>query len=427
MHNLKRLKYILPVSVRQRSLNQYHKCVAVAANFVYGFPTKKIKMIMVTGTNGKTTTVALIAEMLEKAGYKVGVNTTAFYKIAGKTFPKKGARTLEDIFVQQKMFAKMRRAGCKFIILEATSQGLDQNRLWGVECDVAVFTNLTQDHLDYHGTMLHYAGAKAKLFAARPRIIILNTDDKWFSFFDNYPAKEEKLTYGTAKNATLRIKRTNFTSDGSEAEIKIKDDGLIKINSKLTGDYNIYNIAAAASVGYGLGLNNQQIAEGIASLQSVSGRLERIMMNQKFEVIVDYAHTPDALQNVLDTLRRLANKKLILVFGATGDRDSSKRPIMGEIAVKYADKIFLTDEETFTEDGAKIRSDVFEGIRRSGGQQKTTEVPDRKDAIEQAIKLAGEGDVIVVTGMGHEQTRNMGGKEVAWNDAAVIKEILKEQ
>ncbi len=428
MHGVKkRIKKLLPASVRQAILNKYHLMEAVAANVYFGFPTRGIKVIMITGTNGKTTVASLVGEMLERAGHKVGINTTAFYKVAGEMHQKKGARTLEDVFVQQKMFAQMRQAGCEYIVLEATSQGLDQNRLWGVDCDVAVFTNLTQDHLDYHGTMLHYANAKAKLFAADPRIIILNSDDKWFNFFDKYQAKEEKVTYGVAEGATLRITKTNLKSKSTEIILGVKDDGLLELKSQLTGNFNVYNVAAAASVGYCLGLSKEKIINGIAGLQNVPGRLERVPGAHQFEVIVDYAHTPDALENVLSTLRSLTKKQLILVFGATGDRDRTKRPIMGEVAVKYADKIFLTDEETFTEEAAPIRAGVLKGIKKAGGEGKTTEIADRRTAMEQAILLAKKGDIVVVTGMGHEQARNMSGKEIPWNDTEVAKEILKKR
>ncbi len=422
MHRIKKLvKSLLPKKIRQPLLNVYHLLVAIAANIRYGFPAKTLKVIMITGTNGKTSTATLVAGMLEHAGYKVGVNTTAFYRYDGKTTNKKSSRTLEDIFVLHKMLKNMKRAGCEYIVLEATSQGLDQNRLWGVPCEVAVMTNLTQDHLDYHGNMQRYAAAKFKLFKRRPNFVILNRDDEWFDYFNKAAAKKRKLGYGEDKSADAQIANSNSHKDGSDFTLKI-DDQKLRLRTKLTGKFNVYNAAAAALVGFVEGLTPEQIAHGLASVNGVPGRMERIDAGQPFDVIVDYAHTPDALEKVLNAARHLTKGKLMLVFGATGNRDRSKRPLMGEIAAEYADELFVTDEETYNEDGAVIRAAIIAGITASG--TKVTEIADRKAAIAAACKAAKKGDVILITGLGHELTRNMGGRSIAWNDAEVAKEIL---
>lgn len=402
-------------------MNAYHLLEAVAANIRFGFPTKNVKVILVTGTNGKTTVATLIAGMLEDAGHTVGINSTAFYRIGGTTTPKKGSRTLEDVLVLQGLLAKMKKAGCEYIVLEATSQGLDQNRLWGVPCEVAVITNLTQDHLDYHGTMERYAAAKAKLFRKKPKFIILNRDDEWFDFFDGRAkAKKRKLSYGERKEADAQLANANLRKDGSDFTLKI-DGQKLRLHTKLAGEFNVYNATAAALAGYVEGLSPEQIAGGLASVAAVPGRLERVDAGQPFEVVVDYAHTPDALANVLGALERLTKGKLILVFGATGDRDRAKRPLMGEIAAEHADRIFVTDEETYSEDGAKIRGALLEGIERIGGITKTTEIADRTEAITAAFKEAKNGDTVVLTGLGHELTRNMGGKSIPWNDTKEAK------
>lgn len=381
---------------------------------------------MVTGTNGKTTTASLISEMLMSAGYKVGVNTTAYYSYGDEVVTKQGSRTLEDVFTQQRMFANMVNNKCDFIVLEATSQGLEQGRLWGVTCDVAIMTNLTQDHLDYHGTMQNYAAAKALLFKQRPRVIILNRDDEWFDYFNEFDAGEHKVTYGKSKDATFRITDVKLRSNSGEATVVQQGGESLHLRTQLPGKYNIYNAVAAAIVGKYEHLSDDQIVAGIAALSSVPGRMERVDAGQPFEVVIDYAHTPDALQNVLSALRDVAKGKLILVFGATGDRDRSKRPIMGEIAARYADKIFVTDEETYSEDGAAIRGEIMQGIENVKAGGKTTEIADRRVAMQAACKMAKKGDVIVVTGMGHELARNMGGKLVEWNDAAVARDIIKQ-
>jgi len=428
MHNVKKtIKKLLPAKSKQQILNAYHLVQAVGANIRYGFPTRNAQVIMVTGTNGKTTTVSILGQMLTTAGYNVGVNSTAYYSYGGKVVEKAGSRTLEDIFALQSMFAKMKKAGCEFIILEATSQGFDQNRLWGVPCDIAVMTNLTQDHLDYHGTMENYAAAKGKLFARKPRIIVLNRDDEWFPFFDKYEAGERKVTYGTDNDSTCQIASVTLRRDGSDIRLKFEKTTPLDIHTNLPGKFNVYNAAAAATVGYYLKLDLEQISQGIAALDSVPGRLERIDEGQPFDVVVDYAHTPDALENVLSTLKNLTTGKLTLVFGATGDRDRIKRPIMGEIAVKLCDRVFVTDEESYSESPGEIREAILTGIRKSkNGMAKTTEVPDRREAITRAFKEAKKGDIIVLTGMGHETSRNMGGKEIAWSDVDVARECLKQ-
>lgn len=428
MQNIKKfLKRLLPQNIRQPVLNQYHRLVAVAANLRYGFPAKKLQVIMVTGTNGKTTTATLIADMLQAAGHKVGLNTTVFYRYGDTVVHKEGSRTLADIFELQRMFARMRQAGCEFIVLEATSQGLDQHRLWGVPCDVAVMTNLTQDHLDYHGTMERYAAAKAKLFTRRPRLIVLNRDDEWYDFFNAYPAGERKVSYGTHQGADCRITQVKLARDGSDIDLQFDGAHDLKVHTHLPGKFNVYNVAAAAAVGYYLQIDLGKLVKGLAGVKSVPGRLERVVAGQPFEVIVDYAHTPDALEKVLSTLKNLTKGEVILVFGATGDRDRAKRPLMGKIAAEFADRVFVTDDETYSEDPATIRAAVIAGVKDAKTQVKLTEVGDRRQAIEKAFLHAKTGDIVVLTGMGHELARNMGGKTEEWNDAQVAREVLATQ
>ena len=428
MHSIKKaIKKILPTNARQPIANAYHWCVAVAANIRFGFPARSMQVIMVTGTNGKTTTAALIAEMLRQSGHKVGINTTAFYQIGDDVTPKASSRTLEDIFDLHAMFAKMKQAGCQYVILEATSQGLVQHRLWGVPCDVAIMTNLTQDHLDYHGTMERYAAAKAKLFQMKPRLIVLNADDQWFDYYNQFPAGERKVTYGTAPTATARIADADMKQQGSDITITFEGEHNLQLHTNLPGKFNVYNAVAAATVGYYLQLDTDQISKGIAALKDVPGRMQRIDEGQRFEVIVDYAHTPDALQNVLETLRHLTKGKLWIVFGATGDRDKAKRPIMGEIAAKLADRIILTDEEPYSEDPGAIRAAIMEGIKAGGGENKTIEVADRGQAIAKAITEARPRDAVVITGMGHESVRMVAGKKMPWSDVETARKALQQK
>ena len=419
------LKRIAPSSLRRPIMNFYHLLQAVAANIRYGFPARGSRVIMVTGTNGKTTTVALIAEVLAAAGHKVGVISTAFYRFGDETEINTSSRTVDDVFKVQALLMRMRQADCDMLVIEVTSQALDQHRLWGVPCDVAVMTNLTQDHLDYHRTMERYAAAKGRLFARNPEIIVLNRDDEWFDYFNMFDAERRKVTYGAHEDATCRLAGVNLHTDGSDIDLEFEGEHHLKLHTALPGKFNVYNVAAAATVGYYLMLEPEQIASGIAAVKTVAGRLERVDAGQPFQVIVDYAHTPDALKNLLETLRHMTKGKLWLVFGSAGDRDKAKRPIMGEIAAKLADKIILTDDEPYNEDPAVIRQAIMAGIEQGGGAAKTEEIADRRSAMEKAIRLARLRDTVAIAGMGHEQFRMVAGERQPWNDAAVAKEILQ--
>jgi UDP-N-acetylmuramoyl-L-alanyl-D-glutamate--2,6-diaminopimelate ligase len=287
-------------------------------------------------------------------------------------------------------------------------------------------TNLTQDHLDYHGTMENYAAAKGKMFAGKPKFIVLNRDDNWFSYFDQFEAGEQKITYGTDEAADARIANVKLHKQGSDVRLKIDHTNGLQFTTNLPGKFNVYNATAAAATAYVMRVDTAKIVEGIESLTNVPGRLERVDEGQPYDIIVDYAHTPDALENVLETMKNLTRNRLILVFGATGDRDKTKRPIMGQIAARLADRIFLTDDESYTEDPTAIRHEVMEGIVAGGGGSKAEEVADRKDAIKKALETARRGDTVIVTGMGHEQYRVINGTRQPWHDPSVIRELLEK-
>lgn len=426
MQEVKRVvKNIVPHSVFSKIINPYHWAESFVANVRYGFPSRGMYVIMITGTNGKTTTASYLGNILNQAGLKVGVCSTAYYEINGNRIPNNLNFTVTNPFKLQSMLAEMKKAGVDHLVLEVTSHALVQHRVWGVPCDVAVMTNLTQDHLDYHGTMEQYAAAKGKLFAQKPKFIVLNRDDKWFDFFDQYQAGEQKITYGADDKADVRIANVKLHKQGSEAKLKIDHTVDMEFATNLPGKFNVYNATAAATAAYVMHVDVGQIEKGIESLQSVPGRLEYVDMGQPYDVIVDYAHTPDALENLLETLSNLTKNRLILVFGATGDRDRGKRPILGEIAAKMADRIILTDEENYTEDADQIRHMVMEGIVAGGGGSKAEEIPDRKAAIEKALSIARRGDTVVVTGMGHEQYRIINGRREPWHEPTVIRKILE--
>ena len=425
MRELKQqLKKFIPQALFECLINPYHLVEAFAANVRYGFPASSMRVVMITGTNGKTSTAAYVGKILRASGRKVGTYTTAFFDINGEQIPNNLNATIDSTFELQKMLARMKKAGVEDLVLEVTSHSLLQHRTWGIPCDVAVMTNLTQDHLDYHKTMENYAAAKGKLFARRPRFIVLNRDDEWFEFFNKYPAGELKMTYGSHEAAECRIVGANMHKQGTDVTLQIDHQTEIKFATRLAGKFNVYNATAAAAATYMLHVDIEHIVGGIESLEAIPGRLEHVPVKKPYDIIVDYAHTPDALHNLLETLKNLTKNRVILVFGATGDRDKEKRPLMGEIAANFADRIILTDEETYSENPDQIREMVMQGIEQEGGGAKTEEIADRKAAIEKALSIARPGDTVIITGMGHERFRVMDGKKIAWNDAEVVQDIL---
>lgn len=404
----------------------YRRTRVKAVSAWYGNPASGLKVIAVTGTNGKTTTVNYINEILKEAGHKTALFSTALIEVNGKTVLNDLNATVGTTARMQSFFRDAKRAKVDYVILEITSHALHQHKLDTVPILAAVFTNLTQDHLDYHGTMEKYAEAKGKLFARRPRYIVLNRDDEWFDFFDKYQAKEQKITYGTHDEAEAKIEKVTLYRKGSEARVVIDHQTKLELATALPGKFNVYNMTAAAATTYLLGVKRSDIIEGAANLEGVPGRFERVTEGQPYDVIVDYAHTPDALEKLLESVNATKKNRTILVFGACGDRDKSKRPLMGEIAAKLADRIFLTDEESYSEDPDTIRRMIYDGIEQGNGAGKTTEIADRRDAIAKALAIAKKGDTVLITGMGHEVFRIVAGEKLPWNDGDVVREILGE-
>jgi UDP-N-acetylmuramoyl-L-alanyl-D-glutamate--2,6-diaminopimelate ligase len=288
-------------------------------------------------------------------------------------------------------------------------------------------TNLTQDHLDYHGTMERYAEAKARLFNryTKPAYCILNADDKWYDFF-LVRSVGQVVSYGESSDSAERIQAVKPSATGT-TWILGSGSGKLNLKTSLPGLFNVYNASAAATAALALGLPCEAIAKGVAALRQVPGRMERIEAGQPFQVLVDFAITPDALEKALSAARVFTGNKgkVRVVFGATGDRDKGKRPIMGQVAAEFADVIYLTDDETYTEDPEAIRSAVYDGIKRAQAEKRTKVIPDREEAIKQAFSDAHKGDVVVLAGLGHEDSRNMGGELIPWDDREVARVLLK--
>lgn len=424
---VKGVRKALPAGAVRGLEEVYRKGRVQLVSAKYGNPARGLKVIAVTGTNGKTTTVNYINEILKEAGLKTAVFSTAVIEVAG-------GRQINDMNVtvatterMQQFFRDAKKAKVDYVVLEITSHALQQHKLATVPIEAAVMTNLTQDHLDYHKTMENYAAAKSKLFKDEPKFIVLNRDDEWFDYFNQFQAAGQKITYGEHEEAEAKIERTKLYRKGSEATVVIDHQTKLELATALPGKYNIYNMTAAAATAYLLGVKLDDIVEGVANLEGVPGRFERIEEGQGYDVIVDYAHTPDALEKLLEAAKAITKNRVILVFGATGDRDKGKRPVMGEIAAKNVSRIILTDEESYDEDPQAIRDQVREGIEKAKGGMKVTEIADRREAIKKALSIAMKNDTVLITGMGHEQYRIVKGEKIPWNDAQVVRELLAEK
>lgn len=402
----------------------YRKTRVKAVSARYGYPARGLKVIAVTGTNGKTTTINYINSILRTAGYKTAMFSTALIEIDGNTQLNDLNATVGTTARMQEFFRDAKRAKVDYVVLEITSHALHQHKLDGVPIEAAIMTNLTQDHLDYHKSMEEYAAAKSILFKNNPRYIVLNRDDSWFEYFDKFDAGEQKMTYGEHEAAEAHIERTKLYKKGSEADVVFDHQTRLELATHLPGKFNISNMTAAATIAYLLGVSVNDIISGVADLEAIPGRFERVDVGDKgYEVVVDYAHTPDALEKLLETAQSITKNRVILVFGACGDRDKGKRPLMGEIAARLADRIIVTDEESYSEEPNGIRRAIIEGIEGAGAAGKMTEISDRREAISKALSIATKGDMILVTGMGHEQYRIIDGKRVPWNDADVVRNV----
>lgn len=424
----KTARKVLPKSALVGLEKSYRKSRAKIISARFRNPARDLRVIAVTGTNGKTTTVNFLNEILKEAGYRTAMFSTANIEIAGEQTVNDTNSTTATVARLQKFFRDAKKADVEFALIEATSHALDQYKFEGVPIEMAIMTNLTQDHLDYHKTMENYAAAKAKLFEMNPNLVVLNVDDEWFDYFNNFATESQKITYGEGESADVKIEKFKLYKKGSEANLRIDNNVELEIATNLPGEFNIYNMTAAAAGAYLLGISLKDIQEGIANLEGVSGRFEYATPGLPFDTIVDYAHTPDALEKLLKSAKEISKNRTILVFGACGDRDREKRPIMGKIAQDLADRIIITDEENYTEDATQIREEIISGISKKNDKLPANiqEIPDRKEAIRKALQIAGKGDVVLITGLGHEVYRVIDGEKTPWNDTQIVREIAQE-
>lgn len=420
---VKGVRNALPAGAVRTAEELYRRGRVYAISAKYGNPAKGLRVIGVTGTNGKTTTANYLNEILKASGHTTAMFSTAVIEVAGQRRINDLNATVATTEQMQQFFRDAKREKVDFVVLEVTSHSLHQHKLDTVDFEVAIMTNLTQDHLDYHHTMEEYAAAKAKLFQRKPRYIVLNRDDPWYGYFNEFEAGEQSMNYGTHDDAECRITKVKLYKKGSEVTLNIDHQTNLELGTLLPGKFNVYNLTAAATAAYLLRVNLEAIQDGIENVESIPGRFERVKTDKPYEVIVDYAHTPDALQQLLEAVKAITKYRVLLVFGATGDRDKAKRSIMGKIAAEQADRIFLTDEESYNEDPATIRQMVYDGIEEGGGTGKTEEIADRREAIAKALSVARRDDIVLITGMGHEQYRIVNGERIPWNDAEVVREL----
>lgn len=416
-----KLKKIIPKGLYRPLLPFYHWIRAVMANIRYGFPAKKLEIIGVTGTNGKTTTVNMIGAVLEASGHKVGILSSAVVQIGKDWQDSELTLTTEDVNVLQKYLKKMVDDGVTHVVLEVSSHSIAQSRIWAIPFKAAVFTNLTQDHLDYHGSMDKYAATKLKLFKRAKDFVVINGDDSWFEFF-NIRKPERTTVYGTTDKADIRVLGASITNHGSKSLLSTPN-GELEIKLNLTGKFNVYNAMAAVGVAQKLKIPATKIQQGLASLKTVPGRMESINEGQSYGVMIDHAHTADALQNLLENLRHTTEKELIVIVGADGERDPTKRVPIGRVVSKYADRVYVTDQEPYGDDPVPIRREVLRGVQMSGFVD-FEEIPDRRKAINSALRRAQKGDMVIITGLGNQKYRGMAEGKVKWDDREVTREEL---
>ncbi len=393
----------------------------LSANF-FGHPSRELKVTGITGTKGKTTTAYLLESILKAAGHRTGLLGTIQYR--GPGLEAVASRTTPEAPDLQRMMRTLVDNRATHCVMEVSSHALDLKRPVGVDFDVAVFTNLSGDHLDYHRTMEDYFRAKLRLFTlGRRSMAVVNADDEWGRKLMAHLAMGG-ITYGLAPSAMVRAEDYTFRDDGTRAAVKFPA-GRLELDSRLLGKPNLYNILAAVAAALTLNIPAPTVKEGIRSLQGVPGRFEKIDNSRGLHIFVDYAHTDDALRNLLETARKLSRGRVIVVFGAGGDRDRSKRPRMGKAAGALADWSIITSDNPRSEDPLEIIRDIEAGIHNNGGERYEIE-PDRRAAIEKALRQGREGDYILVAGKGHEDYQIIKDRVTHFDDAEIIREILRE-
>lgn len=426
-------------------LRLYHWLLAAAAVVVYGFPSRRLIVIGVTGTTGKSTVVNLIEYLLSRQGYAVGMSSTPLLSVAGKRWTNAAKMTMPGRFALQRHLRRIVAAGCRYAVLEMTSEGLAQHRGFGIDVDIAVLTNLTPEHLESHGSFAAYREAKGKLFrklAGRRKLIasrriakvaVVNGDDPQANFFLRFPA-DERVVFRTAERTTVDLAHdaTVLTAQAIRLEASGVRFRIGRTTFRLPsfGRYAVSNSLAAIAVCQQQGITLEAMQTLLAAAPTVPGRMEFVSAGQTFSVIVDYAHEPVSLESFYAAVRQRKPKRLLAVLGATGGgRDTGKRPILGEIAAKNCDLVFVTNEDPYDDDPIAIIEQVAAGAERAGAVRGQTlfTVPDRRQAIDLALRTARPGDAVLLTGKGNEPwIVERGGKKIPWDERQVVRDLLEQ-
>lgn len=388
--------------------NIFHWWAAIIANIVFLFPARGIKVIAVTGTDGKTTTANLIYHILKTSGAKVSMISSISAVIDNDVYDTGFHVTTPNSFPLQRFLRKAKNKKTEYFVLETTSHAIDQNRTTGIPIEVAVLTNITNEHLDYHKTYDNYLKTKIKLLK-KAKISVVNSDDSSYTLLAEPKSQKSQanwLTYGLSESSDYNPKTFDISG------------------AKLVGDFNKYNVLAAVTVAKGLGIKDEVIKKALASFHMPIGRVDYVYQKD-FNVMIDFGHTPNAFEQLLSTVRSITKGKIIHVFGSAGERDALKRPFLGEISSQYCDILVLTAEDPRSEDVNKIIAEIEVGIKQS--QAEVIRIPDRREAIEAAIQMAKKDDLVLITGKAQESSMNYGHGEDEWDEFAVVQEALQQR
>jgi UDP-N-acetylmuramoyl-L-alanyl-D-glutamate-L-lysine ligase len=396
------------------------KATSRLVNAFYDYPSKKLKMIGVTGTNGKTSVSNLIHSILRLSGKKAGLSGTIGFDLDGVQFPS--PNTTSDSLTTARFLRQAVDQGIEYMVMEVSSHGLSLGRLWGVEFDVSIFTNLSHDHLDYHGTMEDYGYAKGLLFSqmgqnyTEQKFVVLNRDDEWFERYSQMTGFEV-ISYGLENPSDFYASNIQYFHDGMEFEMKTPE-GDFHVTSHLLGAFNVYNLLAAAASLYAEGFNVSEIVENMVKLKPVNGRMERVEETGPVSVYIDYAHTPDAIEKAIQAVIPFKKNRIIFLVGTGGNRDKSKRPAMAEMA-SLADYVVLTTDDPRFESDESILGDLVKGMKHD----QYALIGDRAEAVRHATEIAEPGDIIILAGKGHEDYQIVGNEKLPHSDKEIAKEI----
>lgn len=419
----------VPEGIAVLHVPHLQEALDVIVPYFYDYPAHSMRVIGITGTNGKTTTSYLVRAILRHAGKHVGLIGTIQIMMEDEVFPT--ANTTPDVIVMQQVLSEMRTRGMAAVVMEVSSHALDQGRIAGIEFDTAVFTNLTQDHLDYHKTMENYAQAKARLFdcvseaGRKPgKTAVLNADDAATETMRAH-TRCPIISYGVEHEADLIARDVHLAQDGMELTLMYEGAELSRLHTGITGLFNVSNVLAATGAALAERVPMANIAAALGAFTGVPGRFELVRAGQDFSVIVDYAHTPDGMENVLRTARAVTTGRIIVVFGCGGDRDRTKRPIMGQMAAELADIVVLTSDNPRTEDPQAILDEVETGVLPAIGTKPYEKLVDRRMAIFHAVQKARKGDTVVILGKGHETYQILKDGTIHFDDRETAAEAIR--